>query len=69
MAIATAMSVFGEYTVPAVILLSLILFFITRLSSPPMDPREPPLVKSKVPIIGHVIGLFQYQVDYLHMLW
>lgn len=32
------------------------------------DPREPPLVKSKIPYIGHLLGMIIYQADYLQML-
>lgn len=28
------------------------------------DPREPPRVHAKVPLIGHLIGMIQYGVSY-----
>jgi hypothetical protein len=34
----------------------------------PMDPREPPLVRPKIPFIGHLIGLMRHQTTYLQML-
>ncbi|KAF4545485.1 Cytochrome p450 [Lasiodiplodia theobromae] len=32
------------------------------------DPREPPLVHPKIPVIGHIIGFIRYGQPYLNML-
>ena len=32
--------------------------------TPRLDPREPPLLKPKVPLIGHIIGLLWNEYDY-----
>jgi hypothetical protein len=32
------------------------------------DNREPPVLKSKVPFIGHLIGMLRWQVGYMQML-
>lgn len=28
------------------------------------DPREPPVIRPTVPLIGHIIGLLRYGTDY-----
>lgn len=43
--------------------LSLLVVFM-RLSVPNLDPREPPLLKSRVPFIGHTVGLLAHSADY-----
>lgn len=43
-------------------------FLVNHLSSPKFDPREPPLVKPRIPIIGHLIGLIRYQNEYFNRL-
>ncbi|KAK3319118.1 cytochrome P450 [Apodospora peruviana] len=50
-------------TVAAVVLL-----FFYRFSSPPIDPREPPLLKPGIPIVGHLVGLARYGIDYFEVL-
>ena len=32
------------------------------------DPREPPVVHSSIPVIGHFIGLIRYGSSYFSML-
>lgn len=41
-----------------IILMTLVILGMTKLSSPTLDPKEPPLLKSKIPVIGHIIGRF-----------
>jgi len=53
----------GSATI-AVILITMILFVLTRLISPTLDPKEPPLLKSKIPIVGHIIGIIRLQTSY-----
>ncbi|KAK3689053.1 cytochrome P450 [Podospora appendiculata] len=38
-------------------------YFLWTLS-PPHDPAEPPLVKPKIPVLGHLIGLARSKVSY-----
>jgi hypothetical protein len=33
-----------------------------------LDPREPPLLKPRIPIFGHLIGLARYQTQYHYQL-
>jgi len=37
--------------------------------SPSHDPAEPPLIKPRIPVIGHLIGLIIDQVNYLTVLF
>jgi len=33
------------------------------------DPREPPLAKSSIPIVGHMVGMATRKFDYYLDLW
>lgn len=48
----------------AVVFLSL----LYKFSSPQMDPREPPVLKPGIPLVGHLVGLVRYGVDYFDVL-
>jgi hypothetical protein len=37
------------------------LFLFTALSTPRLDPREPPILKPTIPFIGHIIGMIRHQ--------
>ncbi|CAM1501492.1 Fc.00g034760.m01.CDS01 [Cosmosporella sp. VM-42] len=41
-----------------------ILPLLNKLLTPAMDPREPPLIKPSIPLIGHIIGIIKHQSDY-----
>jgi len=43
-------------------------FMLHVLAVPRVDSREPPLLKSRIPVIGHIIGLIRYQAEYHIML-
>jgi hypothetical protein len=32
------------------------------------DAREPPQLKSKIPLIGHLLGIMQYEAEYFKKL-
>lgn len=34
-----------------------VLIVVWRLSTPTLDPREPPLLKPKIPVVGHLINM------------
>ena len=46
-----------------------ILFFLWRKADASLDTDEPPIALSRVPFIGHIIGLIRYQVEYFEALW
>jgi hypothetical protein len=51
--------------------LALLLGFVVllqRLLTTRLDPQEPPILRPKVPFIGHLIGLLRHQVDYFGIL-
>ncbi|KAJ3543484.1 hypothetical protein NM208_g3553 [Fusarium decemcellulare] len=43
--------------------------FLHKLASPQIDGREPPVLKSSIPVIGHLIGLMKHQGGYLKILY
>jgi hypothetical protein len=53
-------------TIPAFIAVVILLYW--RLLPSSLDPREPPLVTSKIPFIGHAIGMLRKQQRYLEAL-
>jgi hypothetical protein len=45
-----------------------VLFLAWQQSGPKLDPREPPYVRSSIPIVGSLIGLFRYQKEFYTIL-
>jgi hypothetical protein len=43
-------------------------FLLRRLSSLPLDPREPPLVRTWLPYYGFLLGLYRKGLDYFDMI-
>jgi hypothetical protein len=41
-----------------------LLYLIIEFLRPKLDSQEPPLVRPKIPLIGHVIGLIQHGNSY-----
>jgi hypothetical protein len=54
------------YTV--VLAAAVALSLLNRLLTPRIDPREPPVVKPRIPWIGHIIGVIRHQADYNRIL-
>ncbi|KAK4038603.1 cytochrome P450 [Parachaetomium inaequale] len=42
----------------------IVFYLLSRFLTLPLDPQEPPLVRSKIPFIGHVIGLLRHGTKY-----
>jgi hypothetical protein len=42
--------------------------FLWRLLASGLDPREPPEAVSKIPFIGHSIGMLKHQIHYFEIL-
>lgn len=63
-------TVLHNYLVPvSFIVIALVVGKLWRLSSGfQLDPQEPPLVPSKIPYIGHLIGLMRQPHRYLFEL-
>ncbi|KUJ13340.1 cytochrome P450 [Mollisia scopiformis] len=57
---------------PSYLYIALVLFAAGALtwlfSSPKSDPREPPILRPRIPIIGHLLGLAIDQAEYLQKL-
>ncbi len=41
---------------------------IQNLTSVSVDPREPPILRPRIPIVGHLVGLLQHHGVYLMRL-
>ncbi|KAK4142933.1 cytochrome P450 [Dichotomopilus funicola] len=53
---------------PAVFAVLVVFWLLGYLFSAPYDPQEPPLVKPKIPFIGHIIGLLRHGTRYYSMI-
>ncbi|KAF4922163.1 5-beta-cholestane-3-alpha,7-alpha-diol 12-alpha-hydroxylase [Colletotrichum viniferum] len=49
--------------------LTVIGLLIIRWSTPDLDDREPPALKYRIPVIGHLIGLLWHQGQYFKVLY
>ena len=49
------------------LMISAIWLAVHLLYTPVHDPQEPPLVTSRVPFIGHILGLLRYGTRYYQM--
>ena len=41
---------------------------LVHLFSPNYDPREPPVISSLIPYVGHILGLLRYGQRYFEIL-
>ncbi|KAK0646535.1 cytochrome P450 [Cercophora newfieldiana] len=53
----------------AAILIPLLLLVLKKAYSPPLDPREPPLVRPWIPFVGHIISLARESNGYFFRLF
>lgn len=53
---------------PSTFILFVAIAVCWRLLYSPTDPREPPPIKSTIPVVGHIIGTFRYKMKYFEML-
>jgi hypothetical protein len=49
-------------------LLAAFFFLVQRMLSADVAPQEPPLLKPKIPFIGHIIGLMKHEASYFSIL-
>lgn len=49
-------------------LLGVTYLVLNHVIKPTIDPREPPILKPRLPLIGHIFGLLQHGVDYFSIL-
>ncbi|KAJ4127784.1 hypothetical protein NW768_008057 [Fusarium equiseti] len=57
----------GNYLIALGVLFVSVL--LHKISTPSLDPREPPFLKPAFPIIGHFYGMMKYQNTYLKRLY
>lgn len=51
-------------TVPIVAVFAVLVVLLDRVLRLRLDPREPPLISQKIPILGHLAGFLKYGSDY-----
>lgn len=49
-------------------LIAVFLFVLDRRYTPQQALDEPPVVRSFVPYVGHIVGLIRYGIRYYHIL-
>ncbi|KAK1752886.1 cytochrome P450 [Echria macrotheca] len=54
-------------TVVAAISMVLLGLLLQTALAPRIDAQEPPLLKPRIPLVGHIIGFFRHQADYLRL--
>ena len=45
--------------IAGIVALPLVVFLLNRLLFPTVDPREPPILRPKVPVFGHIYSLMR----------
>lgn len=59
----------GAVVVPSVLAVVLAVAIMVALSRiDELDKKEPPLLKSRIPYCGHLLGMLKWQVGYMQML-
>ncbi|KAK4156579.1 cytochrome P450 [Chaetomidium leptoderma] len=52
-------------TTPVAIAIAIaVAYLVLHSLTPSIDPREPPLLKPRIPLIGHIIGMMRHQAHY-----
>ncbi|KAE8450494.1 hypothetical protein EG329_006224 [Mollisiaceae sp. DMI_Dod_QoI] len=70
MSVGDAISVLFQGYMPSIILaVAAVLLIVRQRLAIELDPREPPILKPKIPYIGHIIGLFRYHGAYFDKLY
>lgn len=61
---------FAEFNMSVLLLLVVIssVILANKMFSSKPDVREPPIVSSSIPIIGHTLGIFWYKMRYYTLL-
>ncbi len=54
----------ASLTLPLVVVVALLFYLLSCFLTPPHDAQEPPLIRPKIPLIGHVIGLLHHGTAY-----
>jgi len=59
---------FQGYVTSIILAIFTALLIIRHQLAIQLDPQEPPILKPKIPYIGHIIGLLQYHGAYFDKL-
>ncbi|TPX07067.1 uncharacterized protein E0L32_011055 [Thyridium curvatum] len=54
--------------VVGMVFLAGIFVLIQRLSTPRLEPSEPPLLKPRIPLVGHIVGLLWHRMSYFQII-
>ena len=57
-----------SYTPLIVLFIAAVLLLAWHRLGVQMDPLEPPQLKPRIPLVGHLIGMIRYQSVYFEML-
>lgn len=69
MSVGDAIGVLLQGYTPSIILaVAAVLLIIRQRLALQLDPREPPILKPRIPYIGHIIGLLRYHTAYFDHL-
>jgi hypothetical protein len=49
-------------------ILVVIFYLIRKITTINIDQQEPPLLKPRLPLIGHIIGLMKHEATYFSIL-
>lgn len=55
-------------SVGVLLLLVIVYLSLVYVFSPKYDPREPPVISSWIPYVGHILGLLRYGQRYFEIL-
>ncbi len=47
---------------------SFLVYILHRYLSIDYDPREPPIIKSRIPYVGHILGIIRYGTKYFKIV-
>lgn len=56
------------YTPSIILALTAVLLILRQRLAVQLDPQEPPILKPRIPYIGHIIGLLKYHTAYFDQL-
>lgn len=45
-----------------------VLHLLGKIITPKVDQHEPPILKPRLPLIGHILGLMKYEANYFSVL-
>jgi hypothetical protein len=68
MAYTELLSAFGGYGPTIIIVLAATILFLWRTPSVARDSGEPPVIRPKIPLVGHLVGMLSHKSKYFDKL-